>query len=117
VKARTIRAGRLRNPVSIQQRTTATDSEGNSTTTWQTVGRTFAEIQPLSTQERLQAAQLEQDLTHTVLLRYADSLYPGVVNHEARLVLDANRVLDIRTVVNVDESNRVLQLSCYEREV
>lgn len=108
-----IRAGRLRTPVTIQKRTVTTDAEGNSVATWPQAGwvREMAAVETRSASELLASGQLEQDVTHVLTLRY-----PSTVTHESRIVLDS-RVLDVRTVLNVDEQNRMTQVLCVERVV
>lgn len=110
MKAR-IRAGELFQPVTIQKRITATNAEGNTTTTWTDDGTAMVGLQQQSVNELEQSGQLEQETRWIVTIRY-----PTVVNHESRLVFEG-RVLDVRTVVNVNEQNRKVQLICVERRI
>lgn len=105
------RAGTLNRPVQIQTRTTTTDAEGNSVATWTTTATVWAAINPLSTQERIQAGQLEEDISHVLTIRY-----PAAITHESR-ILYGMRVFDVRTVLNVGEANAVLEVACVERQI
>jgi SPP1 family predicted phage head-tail adaptor len=113
VKSRSvaIRAGRLRSPVTIQSRTVTTDTEGNSVVAWATARREMAAVETRSAAEVLTAGQLEQDIVHVLTFHH-----PSAVTHESRVLLGA-RVLDVRTVYNVDEQNRMVQALCVERIV
>ncbi len=106
-----IRAGRLRTPVQVQNRTQATDAEGNVISTWTNAGTVFAQLEAQGMAEVLEADRLEQDITWLVTLRY-----PAPVTHQSRLLL-GSRTLDVRTVVNVDESNREVMVRCLERVI
>lgn len=105
------RAGQLNRPVQIQQRSSTVDAEGNPIVTWATVQTVWAAIDALSARERVQSGQLEQDTTHVLTMHY-----PASVTHESR-ILYGSRVFDVRTVVNVGEANRKLEVTCYERQI
>lgn len=110
MKAR-VRAGDLNRPLAIQTRSVAVDGEGNPITTWIDGGRTWGHLQQQAAAEVVQAGQLEQDVRWIVTLHY-----PTTVTHESRL-LYGSRVLDVRTVIDVDEANRKVQVVCLERQV
>lgn len=110
MKAR-IRAGDLNRPLTVQTRTTTVDGEGNPIVTWVSAGTVWGKIQQQRSDEALEAGQLEQDTRHLVTLRW-----PTPVTHESRLLYGA-RVLDVRSVVNVDEANHRVDVLCLERAI
>lgn len=110
MKAR-VRAGELNRPLTIQARTTVVDGEGNPIDTWVSTGTTWGRLEQQGAAEVILSGQLEQDIHWVVTLRF-----PTTVTHESRL-LYGTRVLDVRTVLDVNEENRKVQLVCLERRV
>jgi SPP1 family predicted phage head-tail adaptor len=104
-----LRAGQLRSWVELQTRTSTQDTEGSPTDTWRSVDRVPARVRPLSAREYLLAAQAGETITHLVTIRYRDD-----VTHNARLLLDGNRALNILTATDPEELQEQLDLYCEE---
>jgi SPP1 family predicted phage head-tail adaptor len=106
-----MRTGRLRRVVSIQQPTLVQGGTG----AWRTTGWTafaasvFADVDDTPGKEVIQAGQVNPQRPVTVTIRYLAG-----VTAEMR-VLYGSRALQIVSVVNVDQRNRVLILLCLEK--
>lgn len=113
-----MRAGKLQWRVVLQNRAPTTDTEGSPGDDWVTVATIWADVQPLTANELLQAAQAEAQVTHQVNIRYRRD-----IGHNSRLLFDAgdgfgSRVLDIIAApIDVGMNHRELQLLCQERQV
>lgn len=103
-----MRAGYLRQYVTIEQLTQARNAVGELTETWETFATGWADIKPTSAAEQIRGGQLGQDITHKVVMRYVEG-----VSADMRLV-HAGRTLAIRSVINRGERGAEMQLVCVE---
>jgi SPP1 family predicted phage head-tail adaptor len=103
-----MRAGQLRNRVTIQQPVRITNVIGESEITWQDVREIWCNITPQSAREQLRNNQPDHTITHIVKCRYTPELQP-----DRRLVFK-DRILNISSVINVDELGAEAQLVCNE---
>jgi len=103
-----LRAGPLRNRVTIQTPTVTQDGQGASVTTWATLVKTYAAIWPLRGKEFFEAQQLGGEISHRVRLRY----YPGLSIKDR--ILWGSRYLKINSIINLDERNAELEMMCTE---
>lgn len=103
-------AGSRNKRVTLLQRVTTVGGEGEPVDTWIPAGTAWAEIRPLSAIERLQAAQLQEQVTHAVTI-----LWRSDVTHESRLQY-GDRMLDVLTAEDRTESKVELDLRCQEIE-
>lgn len=69
-----IRPGEMRERVTVQQATTATNSIGETTLTWTDLTTVWAAINGVSSSEALADGQQEARVTHRVRLRYISGL-------------------------------------------
>ena len=102
-----IRAGQLRHSVAIQSATESRDSY-DVDFAWATVATVRASISPLSGTESIVADQEQATATHKVVMRYWSGL---TTSHR---LLWGSRVLEIQSIVDVDERNRRIELLCKE---
>lgn len=80
---------------------------------WELVGMTMCSLDPVSGEERVHADQVHGQVTHKVRMPFRDGLSPTF-----RLVFtpaSGQRVFEVRSVVDVGEARRVLELMCVER--
>ena len=79
------------------------------TETWATEMLLWASIQPLAGRELERARTVVANATHKVTTRYRDGITPRKrIRHD-------NRTLNIEAVLDVDERNRELVLTCVEQ--
>lgn len=103
-----ILAGELKRRVTLQERLTTKTPAGGQVTTWSDVATVFAKIDPRPGSEPLEAGAIRGVLSHVVRIRYR----PGVT--PAMRLLYGTRVLNIASVVDVEEAHVVLDLYCSE---
>lgn len=105
-----MRAGRLRERVTIQQETIIRDSFGAEVPSWVDVATVWASVLPGSSGERYIAtvAMTQAEISHTVRIRYRAGLGPKL-----RLGWSA-RILDILSVVDPTGRQAELVLLCSE---
>ena len=94
-------AGDLRHRVQIQFATETRDAMGGVTRTWATVATRWAQIRPLSGNERVTAMQVSELVTHRVILRY----YSGLTT--SHRVLLGSRVLNLVNILNILEMEKL----------
>ncbi|CEF48247.1 unnamed protein product [uncultured bacterium] len=110
---RPIAVGSFRRRVTLQLRSTARDSYGQTIETWTDQGTYWARIMPTRARDILVNNQLKPQVTHTVWLRYLGAMVAlGASSH--RLLLDGDRVLNIVGPIDVEERHRVYEITCQE---
>lgn len=97
-------AGELREYVMVQRATAGLDAHNGATETWVDLGNAWANVEPLSARELVNAGMVRQQVTHRVRLRYYTSLTPS-----DRLELDG-RIFNIRQVINANERKEIMEL-------
>jgi SPP1 family predicted phage head-tail adaptor len=104
-----MRAGKLRQRVTIQQPTTGQDSYGGETVTWSDLATVWAEVVPLRSGEVAGQDMQQGQATHRVRIRYR----AGITQH-MQLLFDG-RVFTIHgQPVNVGQRNIMLDIDCRE---
>jgi len=96
--------GSLRKRITVQAETQVPDGAGGYALGWGDVLTAWAEIAPLSGREVFAAGHLEGHVTHKITMRYQSG-----ITTDMRVSFNG-RLFNIRAVMNVDESNRWLEL-------
>jgi SPP1 family predicted phage head-tail adaptor len=104
-----MRPGKLRHRIIIQSLQKVDDGGGGYTEDWVNIGNVWASVQPLQGRELFQAQQVQAELSHKVRIRYREGIVPSM-----RVVFN-NRIMEIQSVINIDEANREIELLCIER--
>jgi SPP1 family predicted phage head-tail adaptor len=109
-----VRAGSLRNLISIQQKTVTVDSNGDRTEAWDSYHDAWASIETGNGREFFQAKQTWADLSHTITMRWKEG-----IKHEMRVLFEdpktnTSRYFSIRAVLNPDERTEMMRLQCSE---
>ena len=101
-------AGKLRSRIIIERETHTPNDSGGQNITWSTYKKVKALVKPKSGTERVRGMQLESPLTHTITIRYTKDILPtDRINFNGRY-------MQIRAVVDIEERNRWIELSCQE---
>lgn len=110
--------GRLDKRVTIQRRTATQDSYGQELDSWTTIAQVWAQVKPLGGKERMRNAAMvvESILTHTVTVRYSDTLMPPL-EADAWRILYGSRIFNISTSRDVEEDRRFIEFDCTEGSV
>lgn len=105
-----MRAGQLTKRITIQRppTTETRNSFGEVVESWEKVCDAWAAVFPLSGREILRSQQVQPDITHRVVMRHRSGIEP---KHR---ILFGDRVLQIETVINLEESGERLELLCKE---
>jgi SPP1 family predicted phage head-tail adaptor len=99
-----MRAGSLRHLVSIEDYTETTDSLGGVSNTWAEFSKAYANIVPLSGNEKYVSAEKHATATHQITIRYLSG-----VNPKMRVVY-GSRVFEIVSVINTGTRDKMMQL-------
>ena len=104
-----MRAGELRKYVTIQEKTGETrDSYGSLTWTWQTLQQVYAAIEPLSGREFFDAQEVQADVSVRIRIRALAGVKPDM------RVVYGSRVLEILSVLDLEERGQEMHLMCRE---
>lgn len=105
-----MRAGRLRNQVTIQTPTeTRSGTSGQVVKSWATLATVWAGIEPLSGRELAQAGAEQSVSDFRIVLRYLST-----VTNKCRVVF-GSRVFEIQSVINRNERGADMELRCTEQ--
>jgi SPP1 family predicted phage head-tail adaptor len=108
-----MRLGDLRHRLRLERPTEgALDSHGQLPEGWEAVGYLWAKIEPLSGRELDLARQQEARTTHRVTVRHNRAI--GTRMRLVRGEGDTSRVLQIVSVLDVEEAHDVMQLLAVE---
>jgi len=88
----------------LQAEVRVPDGIGGYTRSWQDVVELWAEIKPISGNEKLFGNKIQPEVTSKLILRYRNDVTSGM-----RFLL-GDRVFNIRYVINVGENNELLEL-------
>lgn len=88
--------GNLRHRITIQSLSLTEDGQGGSSQSWADLATVWAQVEPVSTRERLYAEQIEYQRTHKVVIRYLADLTAGVT-HTHRFLF-GGRTFQIKSV-------------------
>jgi SPP1 family predicted phage head-tail adaptor len=103
-----MRAGDLRNRITIQDKTVVQNTFGEEDITWTDVATVYAAIEPLRGREFLDSKMATAEVTTKIRIRERDGIRP-----EMRVV-HGSTVYDIRAVIHVETRQREMQLMCQE---
>ena len=110
--------GRLDKRITIQRRSSTKDSYGQEIDSWTTIAQVWAQVKPMGGRERMRntAMVVESILTHTVTVRYSDTLMPPL-EADAWRILYGSRIFNISTSRDVEEDKRFIEFDCTEGSV
>lgn len=109
--------GRMRQKVQLQSKTTANDGGGSAAIdTWTTFATVFASIEPQSGQQQMFGDQLQEPITHKIMIRFRrDLTFKNRILYYYKNENSLNsRYFSIRRVINVDSKDKYLELLCVE---
>ena len=108
-----MRAGPLRHQITLQRRSRAGDTFGDSrgTDTWTDLATVRADVRPLRGREFFEAQQVKSEVTHKVVMRYCSDL--ADLSPKDRIKF-GTRYLDILSVLNMGERDRVIEVMARE---
>jgi SPP1 family predicted phage head-tail adaptor len=109
-----IRAGRLRTRIEIQRNEAVDTRLAEKRANWVTFARCWAQIEQLEGREYVAATRQQvSDITTRVKIRWHKAVAGVGAEHRVK-VAGGSRILDIDSVINLNERNAELQLMCKE---
>lgn len=106
-----LHSGLLRQQITIERETQTKDSVGGYSSSWATHIQPFAFVKPISGLERLHAMKLETNVTHKIYIRYVSGL-----TTKDRVAFNS-REMQIHSIINLEERDKWLELTCIEGRV
>jgi SPP1 family predicted phage head-tail adaptor len=103
-----MKAGALKNLVSLQSASSTQGSTGEESQTWSTYATAWASISPMAGRELEHASQVFASANYKIIIRHNSSVTPS------HRVLWGTRIFEINAVLNVLERNREMELYCKE---
>jgi len=103
-----MRAGRLRHKITIQEVTETADGMGGFTETWSEYTTAFASITPMKGMEALEHRKLGHETVHKVWMRYQSG-----ISTKMRVVW-GDRTMDMIDYRIPDERNEMIELTVKE---
>ena len=103
-----MKIGPLRKQVTLRSKSTNTDAVGQPIETFTTYDTVWAQIDPVSGNEIINAEQQSGEITHKVKIRYTSAV---VVTDRVFFGL---RILEILSIRNIQERNHWQELLCKE---
>jgi len=104
-----LQAGSFRRRLTMQREVETSDGCGGFTTNWESQFDLWAQITPVRSSSISRADNLDQEITHTVVMRKTGGISQGM------RLLSGSRVFQIESVYDPDETGRYLQ--CDAREL
>jgi len=105
----------LRHLISIEQPVKVSDGQGGfRRTSWVNYYGGYAEIKPASATERLFAFQKGMQVTHKITMRYRADKTPAIDMRVNYTVGATTRYFQIKGVLNIDERNHYITMTCIE---
>jgi SPP1 family predicted phage head-tail adaptor len=106
-----MRAGRLRQRVTVQEKSVTKNAYGEEIITWEDYHTAWAAVEPVRGQEFYEMEMAGADVSTRIVLRWPGD---GLSITPAMRVSYDGRYYDIETVIHVDERHRELHLMCRE---
>ena len=103
--------GQLRTRVHIQTATETRTPDGGIAEAWTPFAQVWAKVQGLRGRELFSARTVNATTTHKVTIRYCRGL---TSKHRMLIGQDESRVLNIESVIDVDEKHVMQELMCTE---
>ena len=88
------RIGALRDRLTLESASRVDDGGGGATVAWVAVAEVWADVQPISGEERLRHDAVTASLTHQVWLRHRSDVVPAMRFRAGTRILDIVAVLD-----------------------
>lgn len=102
-----MRAGQLRHRVTFQTLTVVEDDFGEPDATWAALDTVWARVESLAGKERFAAMQQQAEADYRIVCRYHSGLSSLTTDDR---VAWGGKVFDIKSIINPDERNVLLEV-------
>lgn len=100
----------LNKRIVIEESVSTPDGAGGFISSWVEFATVWAEIKPVSTDEKFTSMQVKNTATHFITVRYIDNLKESMrINYNSR-------IFKIISIINPLEKNRVLEVLAEENK-
>lgn len=103
-----MRAGKLRHYVDLQSPTQTVGAMGGLTVSYAHDSYSWASIQPQAGSEAVKAGQAQAKDSVLITIRYHATVKP------TWKIVNGSKTYEVNAIINIDERNREMQLSCTE---
>lgn len=103
-----MRIGDYNKLIEFQAPSKISDDMGGFTNSYSTIFDVFAAIWPINAKDQIQSDQMVMEITHKIRIRYR-----RILKSNWRIKY-SNRYFAIVSIINLNESNRSLELRCKE---
>ena len=102
--------------VLIQKRSDTKDDYGQKSASWTTVCDAWANIRPVTGNEKRRSGAIESTVSHTIAIHYNPDLMPLIDADAYRIVLDEGyqRVFGIKSAIDLEERHQWIVFDCEE---
>ena len=101
-----MRAGKLRQRVTIQDKSVAQNTYGEEVITWTDFAIVWAAVEPLRGREFMEGKQITAEVSTRIRIRYRSGILP-----EMRVEF-GSIYYDIHSIIHVEEREREIHLMC-----
>lgn len=112
-----MRAGLLRNLVTIEQRGSVRSSFGSPTDSWAVFATVRADISPLNGRELEAAQKMVANVNTEITIRYLIGVVPEMRVNWNDATANRSRLFDIASVIDEDQRHHKMTLMCVERDL
>jgi SPP1 family predicted phage head-tail adaptor len=99
--------GQMKQFVELQSYTTTPDGMGGTTAEWESIGKVWADIQPVNGSERWEIESIKGNISHVVTIRYR------ALDNENRFVYNG-RIFHIKYAIDKGEDGAYIKLAVME---
>jgi SPP1 family predicted phage head-tail adaptor len=103
-----MRAGPLRQRVTIKDKSVSQNTYGEEVITWTDVDTVWAAVEPLSGREFLEGKQITAEVSTRIRIRYRSGITPEMQ------VVFGSITYDIHSIIHIEEREREIHLMCQE---
>ena len=103
-----MRAGPLRQRVTIQDKSVSQNTYGEEVITWVDEAIVWAAVEPLRGREFLEGKQITAEVSTRIRIRHRSGIVP-----EMRVVF-GSVIYDIHSIIHIEERKREIHLMCQE---
>ncbi len=103
-----MRAGPLRQRVTIQDKSVSQNTYGEEVITWTDFATVWAAVEPLRGREFLEGRQITAEVSTRIRIRYRSGIAP-----EMRVEF-GSKVYDVHSIIHIEEREREIHLMCQE---
>ena len=100
--------GKLRHRIIFQQLSNSKNEYGEPVEEWLDIKTVWAEIKPVGGKQFFAAKQINAEISHNIYIRYRNSLSSSM------RIKFKERIFEILYIMNVNESNTLMQIYCKE---